>query len=94
MGKWFAQSCSAREGGRDGAGHVRLGAQSKGQAMELSFGRTAVSGMPLLDQLLSLQRACLLPLVPPKPPGALLGPFLELLAAESRMISLKEFAAK
>lgn len=48
----------------------------KGEAMELSFGKTVLSGISLLDNLLSFQNPFLLLLVPQDHQEPLLAPFL------------------
>lgn len=64
--------------------------------MELSCGKTAVSWVSLLDNLLSLQSPQLVPVGPQdhqEPSSPASGLFLKLLTAECWVIPVKELAA-
>lgn len=63
MAKLFAQSLSVREDGRDDSGYCCL-ASVEGEAMELSFGKSVLSGIFPRHNHLSFQRPFLLPMVP------------------------------
>ena len=69
----FAQSLSVREDGRDDSGYCSP-ASVEGEAMELSFSKSVLSGIFLLHNHLSFQSRFLLPMVPQDQQEALLTP--------------------
>lgn len=70
----FAQSLSVREDGRDDYSGYCRPASVEGEAMELSFGKSILSGIFLLHNHLSFQSPFLLPMVPQDQQEALLTP--------------------